>query len=126
AMAATSVARLATTFKTGARANAFQELTGKSVFGASGKIRDPIELIKEAVVATKGKPIDWNKIFMNVMAERAAGGLASNFRDAYDKTSGTEEQRVAAGTKAIDDFMAGMQKAALDEEQIAANIAARK
>jgi hypothetical protein len=126
AMGATSTARLATTFKTTARAKEFERLTGKSVFGETGKVRDPIELIKEAVVATKGKPLDWNKIFMNVMAERAAGGFASKFRDAYDKTSGTDEQRTAAGTQAMDDFMEAMQKAALKEDQIAENIAERQ
>lgn len=126
AMAATSVARLATTFKTGARAKQFEALTGNSVYGASGKIRNPIELITEAVVATKGKPIDWNKIFMNVMAERAAGGLASRFRDAYDASTGSEAEKTQAGKDAIDAFMSKMRDAALSEEQIADNIAANE
>lgn len=122
AMAATSVARLATTFKTSARAKQFESLTGNSVFGEGGKIRDPIELIKEAVVATKGKPIDWNKIFMNVMAERAAGGLASRFREAYDADIGDEKSKTAAGIQAIDGFMDKMRDAALSEEQIQKNL----
>ncbi len=122
AMAATSVARLATTFKTKARAQAFENITGKSVFGEGGKIRDPIELIKEAVAATNGDPLKWNKIFMNVMGERAAGGLASKYREAYSSASGTEEQKQAAGFAGIDKFMVEMESAALSEKQISDNI----
>jgi len=125
AQAATSVARLATTFKTGARAKEFKAITGKSVFSddGSGKIRDPIELIKDALTATQGDPLKWNKIFMNVMSERASGGLKAKYSEAYDKASGTKEQKDAAGLAAIDEFMNTMKGAQLSDDEIDKKVA---
>jgi hypothetical protein len=125
AQAATSVARLATTFKTGARAKEFQAITGKSVFSddGSGKIRDPIALIKDALTATQGDPLKWNKIFMNVMSERAAGGIGAKYREAYDKTTGSKKEKDAAGLAAIDEFMNTMKGAQLSESEIEEKVA---
>lgn len=132
AMAATSVARLATTFKTNARVAAFKD-QGIDVFDSNGLLNNPIELIKKSLVATRNDPTEFNKLFMNIMGARGAEGLGNQFRTARTsvlqagaQNGETAEQldarAVAAGLKSIDEFMTGMSAAALSEQQIADSV----
>lgn len=120
AMAATSVARLATTFKTNARVKAFEK-QGIDVTNEQGQLKNPIELIKAALVATRTDPTEFNKLFMNIMGARGAEGLGGQFRDARIaalKSGATDEVATQAGLKAIDDFVKEMEKAAISQDQI--------
>lgn len=89
-MAATSVASLINTFKTGARAKEFTAATGKSVFGSTGMLRNPQELVLEALRAKGMDPLGFKKIFANVQGARAVEGFASIYRQAGGGKAGEE------------------------------------
>jgi hypothetical protein len=81
-MAATSVAGFVNTLKTPARIAAFQQATGKKVYDAQGMIRNPQELIMEALRARGMDPEGFKKIFANVQGARAVEGFATIYRKA--------------------------------------------
>lgn len=91
AQAATSVAGLVNTFKTPARAAAFQAATGNSVYGAGGQMRNLRTLVEEAIAAKGSDPVAFKKIFANVQGARAVEGFATIYRQA-----GGGEQGMAA------------------------------
>lgn len=125
AMAATSVARLATTFKTSARVSAFKNQGIEVLNPETGQLRNPIELIKKALVATKDDPQEFNKLFMNIMGARGAEGLGNQFRQARVaalKSGMGEEGATQQGLAAVDEFMKKMAEAALTEKQIQDNL----
>lgn len=105
------VARFAGTFKTNARVNEFSA-AGVNVYDKNKKIRDPYELIKESLVATKGDPLKMGKLWMSVMGQRGVTGLTN----AYNTAGGG-----AAGLKAVQEQLdkygekARMSKALVDE-----------
>lgn len=91
--AATSAAALINTLKTPARAKAFQDATGKSVFNEQGMIRDPREIVLEALRAKGMNPTAFKQIFANVAGGRAVEGFATIFRQAGGGQAGEEAVR---------------------------------
>lgn len=108
-MAATSVAGLIGTFKTPARANAFTAATGKEVFNKQGMLRNPEELVIEALRAKGMDPKGFKKIFANVQGARAVEGFASIYRQAGGG---------AAGEKAVREEFDRLKKAAMSDVEI--------
>jgi hypothetical protein len=123
-MAATSVARLKTTFSTPARVKAFKG-AGIEVFDqGTGLVKDPIELIKQAVVATQNDPTAFNDLFKNVQGARPAEALRAMFLEARNNFTKENEGADAdtatqAGLEAINKFFELQEKASLTETQIA-------
>lgn len=84
AEAARSVVGFSSTFKKSARLDAFQSATGGSAFAdeTHTSLKDPIQLIKESLLATKGDLQKMNAIFMDVVGARAVSGLTNEFNSA--------------------------------------------
>lgn len=91
--AATSVASLMNTFKTPARAHAFEAATGKKVFNKQGMVRNPEELVMEALRAKGMDPEGFKKVFANVQGARAVEGFATIYRQAGGGQAGEEAVR---------------------------------
>lgn len=110
AEAARSMGGFANTFKKAARDKEFNAIVGKTAYTDSSHttLRDPIELIKDALRATKGDQLKMNKIFMDVVGGRTVTGLAK----AYTGAGGGD-----AGMKAVDDLIARMMKAQISEQE---------
>lgn len=128
AMSATAVARLATTLSTNARVAEFKS-AGIETMGEGGKFRNPVEIIKEALVATRDDPTAFNKLFMNIMGARGAQGLGSLFRTARGKASkegASDEQATAMGLAAIDKFIQEQRDAQVSEKEIEDNLAEKR
>lgn len=124
AMAARSVARFATTMKKSARVKAFRD-QGIEPYNEHGLIRDPIALIREAIQATGGKPDEWQKLFAELIGERAPGGAADPFRKARIEAlegGATEEQAMQAGLAAFDKFTQDMFGQTFSPEMEASNL----
>lgn len=106
--AAGSVASLTNTLKTNARVTRFREFgidpfydekAGKD----AGKIKDPFAIIKASLVATGGKdPVDFKKMWMNILGARSAEALKTRYSEAYNTTKGTEKEKVQAGLASVD------------------------
>lgn len=94
AEAATSVAGLINTMKTPARIEAFSK-NKIDVFGQSGRLRDPVEVILDALKKTGGDPIAMKKMFANVQGERAVTGLARVYTQAGGGQAGEAAFRAA-------------------------------
>lgn len=112
AEAARSVGGFANTFKKGKRADAFLAETGVSAFADAGKttLKDPMTLIKTALIKTKGDLEKMNHIFMDVVGARTIGGLQKTFVGA----GGGE-----AGLKAVDAQIARMRAAQMSTKEVA-------
>jgi hypothetical protein len=80
--AATSVSSFVSMLKTPKRAEEFEKATGKKVFNQQGMIRNPQELILEALRAKGMDPAGFKKIFANTQGGRAVEGFASIYRQA--------------------------------------------
>lgn len=125
AMAATSVDRLLTTFKTGARVAEFEDQGIRVHNKQTGQIRNPVEIIREALEKTRSDPVAWNKLFMNIMGERGAAGLAAPYRDARIAALNagmSEKDANEAGLRAYDDDIANMRSQTLSEKQADENV----
>ena len=109
AQAATAVQGLINTFKTPARANAFTAATGKSVFNDQGLIRNPQQLVMEALKATGSDPLAFKKIFSNIAGGRAVEGFATIYRQAGGG---------AAGEKAVTAEFERLANAAMADAEI--------
>lgn len=107
--AADSVAALINTFKTPARANAFHAATKKSVYGDGGMIRNPEELVIEALRAKGMDPMGLKKIFGNVKGAQAIEGFATTYRQA----GGGE-----AGEKAVREEFERLKRAAMQDVEV--------
>jgi hypothetical protein len=83
AEASRSVVGFANTMKKSARIDAFKK-EGIDVFTdeSQTQLKDPISLIKEALIATGGDLQAMNKMFMDVIGARAVTGLQKTFVDA--------------------------------------------
>jgi hypothetical protein len=80
--AATSVSSFVSMLKTPKRAEEFEKATGKKVFNQQGMIRNPQELILEALRAKGMDPTGFKTIFANAQGGRAVEGFASIYRQA--------------------------------------------
>lgn len=80
--AATSVSGFVSMLKTPKRAEEFEKATGKKVFNQQGMIRNPQELILEALRAKGMDPTGFKTIFANAQGGRAVEGFASIYRQA--------------------------------------------
>lgn len=112
AEAARSMGGFAQTFKKSARDKEFNAIVGKSAYtdDTHQTLRDPMELIKDALTATKGDQLKMNKIFMDVVGGRTVTGL----QKAYVGAGGGD-----AGLKAVDDLFGRMKKAQISQQQVA-------
>lgn len=80
--AATSVASFVSMMKMPKRVEEFEAATGKKVFNQQGMIRNPQELILDALRAKGMDPAGFKKIFANTQGGRAVEGFASIYRQA--------------------------------------------
>ncbi len=99
AEAVRSVTGFSNTFKKSARLKEFEGITGKSAFsdGSKTTLRDPVSLIKDALVGTGGNLEKMNHIFMDTIGARAVTG----FTRAYNTAGGGEK-----GLGAVDALLA--------------------
>jgi hypothetical protein len=110
AQAATAVAGFVNTLKTPARAKAFQKATGKSIFNEkTGMMRNPEDLLMEALHSTGMKPLEFKKIFSSVKGAQGPENLATIYR-----TAGGGD----AGAAAVTAELARLKNAIVDDEQI--------
>lgn len=94
--AATAISSMMNTFDKGARAKAFAAAGIQMRDSKTGMLRDPFQLIKEAIVHTKGDDLKMNTFIMDAQAKRAARGFLSEFK----RVGGG-----VAGEKAMDALM---------------------
>lgn len=80
--AATSVAAFVSMLKTPKRAEEFEKATGKKVFNERGMLRNPQEIILDALRAKGMDPTGFKTIFQNVQGGRAVDGFANIYRQA--------------------------------------------
>lgn len=115
--AATIVGSFANTFTKAARVKAFQA-EGIDVFDTAGKVRNPEEIILEALDKTGGDNVRMGKMFMDSNARKAVLGFESVYRDAGGGKSGLEavvkefdrlKKGVMASREINDSFAASMQ-----------------
>jgi hypothetical protein len=103
--AANSVAAFTSMLKTPRRAEEFEKATGKKVVTATGMLRNPQELILEALRAKGMDPTGFKQIFANVQGGRAVEGFATLYRQAGGG---------AAGEKAVIEEFDRLKKASID------------
>ncbi len=116
AQSATAVSAFVNTLKTPKRAAEFEKATGKSVFDkATGMMRDPEVLLREAITAKGMDPLGFKKIFSSVKGAQGPEALATIFRSAGGG---------AAGEKAVTDELDRLKKAIVDQEQTQMNFQA--
>ena len=110
--AATSVQGFADILKTPARRAQFRE-AGIDIDSKThvGQLRDPIAIIKDALVKTGGAIEPMKKLFANVEGEQAVAGLATT----YAKAGGGD-----AGMKAVDAMLAKF-SGTMSDKQIRSN-----
>lgn len=96
--AVNAVSGFTNTLSTSARRKAFAKY-GVEIDSATtpGAFKDPYEIIKEALKATKGETDPMKELFMNVVGEKGIAGLAGAYRGA----GGGDK-----GLKAVDDYLA--------------------
>jgi hypothetical protein len=101
----------ANTFKKSARNKEFQAIVGKSAFTDKSNqfLRGPLDLIKDALLATKGDQIKMNKIFMDVVGARTITGLTKTFTGAGGG---------AGGIAAVDKQLERMLKAQMSKDEV--------
>ena len=100
---------------------------GIQAFDKDGKVVDPEELIKRSVLATKGNRGKLQELF-GLQSIKAVAGAGNTFQDAYIKAKdggAKEKDAISAGTKAMNDAFDTFKKAALTDEQVKADAAAR-
>lgn len=96
--AATSVGGFVNTFSKGARRKAFTE-AGVNVEAADGKLRNPRDIIIDALRATKGDNLKMGKLFADVSARRVTRGFETTYKEA-----GGGEAGIRAVQRAFDDL----------------------
>lgn len=90
--AATSVGAMLSTFKTPARVAAFKA-NGIDVTTSSGMVRNPKELVIEALRAQGMDPVKFKSMFANVAGARAVEGFATIYRQAGGGQAGEDAVR---------------------------------
>lgn len=112
-MAATSVASMVNTLKTPARMNAFKA-AGIDVIDQQTKlIRNPQEILIEALKKKGNDVAGFKTLFANVQGARAVEGFASIYRRTYSQTSGDDATKQAAAIAAVNDEFDRLKKASL-------------
>lgn len=108
--AATSVASFVGMLKTPARAKAFEAATGTKVFNEkTGMLRDPQEIIKEALAKKGMDPTALKSIFANITGARAMEGFATIYR----KEGGGQK-----GLAAVDAEFERLRNAAMTDAEV--------
>lgn len=107
--AATSVQSFINMLQTPARAKAFEAATGRSVIGKGGMIRNPEELIIEALRAKGMDPLAFKDIFKNAQGARAVQGFATVYRQAGGG---------AAGEAAVREEFDRLKESVMDDKQV--------
>lgn len=127
--AATSVSALMNTFSKSARIGEFKNL-GISTTGAGGKMRNVEDIIVESLQktqhgadATKSN-LALGKLFMDVRARTAVRGFESQFRTTYAGTQGSEQEKLAAATKAVREEFSRLERVAMSENELRESFAA--
>jgi hypothetical protein len=117
--AATSVAAFTSMLKTPKRAEEFKAATGVDVFNKKGMLRNPEEIIVEALRSKGMDPVAFKKIFANVQGGRAVEESATLYRQAGGG---------AAGEAAVRENFAKLKTASIDAAEAAEsfNLAMRK
>lgn len=117
AEAARSMGGFANTFKKSARDKEFSAIVGKSAYTdkTHTTLRDPMDLIRDALKATKGDQLKMNKIFMDVVGGRTVTGLAKTYNGAGGG---------AGGIAAVDKQFARMLQAQMSKKEVAESSAA--
>lgn len=108
-----------------------KKLEGKykvDVFEDEGKtkLRDPMSIMKDFLASSGGSTVALKEIF-GEEGKRGAMGFAKPFLEAMSGTEGTEEEKVAAGLKALDEALAKASTTTLnyaDHQQLAAEAGA--
>ncbi len=96
--AATSVGAFVNTFSKAARREGFKKY-GVAVEDAQGKLRNPRDIIVDALRATKGSETKLQAMFADVTAKKVTRGFTTIYKEA-----GGGEAGIAAVTKAFDDL----------------------
>lgn len=129
AQSALSVQSFVSTFGKNARYENFKA-AGIDVYSKSdpGKIRNAQSLITEALqkTTTKGTPADptkLNKLFMDVRAQSAVRGFANIYRDSYNRTRGTDQEKMVAATAAVTAEFERLKQASMAQGEVAAAFA---
>ena len=120
--AATAVNSLASVFKTKARVAAFGK-AGISLEGAGGKIRNIEDIIVESLQKTQRKTRDTSNValhelFGGQLPGKAIGGFEQIYRSTYATTSGTEQEKAAAATRAVREEFERLRKVAMSEQEL--------
>lgn len=106
--AATSVGSFVSTFSKGARRKAF-DAAGVQVEAADGKLRNPRDIIIDALKATKGDTVGMGKMFMDVAARRVTRGFETTYKEAGGG---------AAGIKAVEQAFNDLARATMLQTEI--------
>lgn len=118
----TSVAAFFNQFSKTARLKGFERF-GVNAIQEDGKIRDPREILKEALAATskgglKNQRQSLNAMFADERAKPIVTALQSVYGEAYTKTAGTEKEKIAAGKAAVQAEFDRMQAITMASEEI--------
>lgn len=130
--AATSVQSMMAVFSKSARLDAFHNLGVKTSDQTSGKLRKIDDIIVDTLVATQkkgGHNVDTvNKLFGSTFAtsqaRRAVGGFESIFRSTYATSNGSEQDKLAAATKAVREEFDRLKRVQMSEEELRESFAA--
>lgn len=121
----TSVSAFFNQFSKTARLKGFERF-GVNAIESDGKIRDPREVIKDALTKTTGKGPDalkdqrnkLNTMFADSQAKPIMIALQKTYADAYSAMTGTEQEKIEAGRKAVQAEFDKMAKIQMATEEI--------
>lgn len=130
--AATSVASIFSVFSKGARLDAFKGLGVETADQKSGKLRKLDDILLDTLVASQRKGHgDVNQVnrlfgstFATEQARRGVRGFEKTFREAYAGAKGTEEEKIAAATKAYREELEHLMKVQMSETELNESFAA--
>lgn len=121
--AATSVQAMINTLKTPARVAAFKE-KGIDVYNKAGMIRNPEEIVIQSLQKSGMDPVGFKKMWANVQGARSVEGFASIYRSSYAHTSGSEQEKLAAATRAVRDEFKRLEEVSISEQELRESYAA--
>lgn len=129
--AATSVASIFSVFSKGARLDAFKGLGVKTSDQATGKLRRIDDILLDTLVASQRKgrgDVDttnrlFGSTFATEQARRGVRGFEKTFREAYAGAKGTEEEKIAAATKAYREELEHLLKVQMSEQELTESFA---
>jgi hypothetical protein len=122
--AATAVQGLINTLKTPARVGQFKQ-AGINVFTKGGQIRNPEEILIQALQKKGRDPVAFKKLFANVSGGRAVEGFASIYRKAYNESTGKDDAaKTADATKAVRDEFDRLKNSVMSQNEIQTSFSA--